>query len=108
MLNPDQFSPKKSLREQYFSDYGSMRATPEGYLSNLMVMPEYRGQGHARNIMNMAISDADSMGIPLTGHAKPELIEGFYSKLGFEPSENVPLAPATKSFVGMRREPRAQ
>lgn len=77
VVSPHQF---KSL---YTSDYGSARVSPEGYVSNVIISHERRGEGHGTELMGQITSEADRLGKHLTLNARPELHD-WYERMGFK------------------------
>ena len=70
------------LKQQYRTGYGSARVSESGYISNLGIREEFRGQGAGSELVGSITADADRLGKTLTMHARPELHE-FYGKHGF-------------------------
>lgn len=68
-------------------------------VSHVRTEPEYRGQGHATNLMMKACLDADLAGKFLMVHVQPDSdspmdlnrLAGFYGKFGFAPIQADPL-----------------
>ena len=84
---------------EFSTAFGSARLTPSGYLHNVQVSVDHRGQGHGHALLRMVTADADRRGISLTTQARPEL-HGFYAQHGFAPTDTAgPLDEPT-----LRRE----
>jgi N-acetylglutamate synthase-like GNAT family acetyltransferase len=83
----------------YQSEHGSAHVSPGGYVSNVHIRGEMRGQGHGTALMQRITSDADRLGQPLSLHARPDL-HGWYRRLGFEQTESDALGPR------LERKPR--
>ena len=68
-------------------------------ISHVRTEPEYRGQGHANDLMLRACFDADLAGKFLMVHVEPDTdspmdmnsLAGFYSKFGFGAIQADPL-----------------
>jgi GNAT superfamily N-acetyltransferase len=59
-----------------------------GYLMNVITMPEYRGRGLARRVIQTALQWLDEQGIQrVTLHAT-DMGQSLYASLGFEPVPN--------------------
>lgn len=80
-LHPDQFNDHQ-FRPTYESAHGSAEVTPVGYVFNLEVSPEYRGNGEGSEIMQKVTADADRLGRRLKLHAREEL-HPWYEEMGF-------------------------
>ena len=66
------------------SDYGSAKVTPQGYVFNVSVRGEHRGQGHGTALMEEIAEHADALGRPLKLNAREDL-HPWYRRLGYEP-----------------------
>jgi len=73
----DQFRPT------YRNDFGSAKVTPSGYVFNVSVRSEHRGQGHGTALMQEIAEHADTLGRPPQVSARKEL-HPWYQRLGFE------------------------
>lgn len=69
----------------YENKYGSAKVTPSGYVFNVAVRAEHRGEGHGTALMQEIASHADAIGKPLQVTAR-EALHPWYKRLGFEPS----------------------
>lgn len=88
--------------EEFSTGYGSARVTSSGYLYNLVVGVEHRGQGHGHELLRMVTSHADRQGRALYTQARREL-HPFYGRHGFAPtSEAVGIGGAPV----LKRSPR--
>lgn len=90
----DQFKPV------YQSEHGSLRVSPEGYVSNLWLRPESRGFNvRAIKLGREVTNDADRLGKRLTTHAREEL-HPVYKRFGFQVTGEDVIGPR------LEREPR--
>lgn len=91
-----------SRGEEFSTGYGSARVTPSGYLYNLVVDSEHRGQGHGHELLRTVTSHADRQGLVLYTQARREL-HPFYGKHGFAPT---PEAVGVGDLPVLKRSPR--
>ncbi|MCB1100064.1 MAG: GNAT family N-acetyltransferase [Verrucomicrobiae bacterium] len=61
----------------------------EHWLGSIYVHPDYRGQGIATSIIKRAISISESFGVSCLSLQTERLDGGLYTKLGWEPVEQV-------------------
>ena len=73
------------LKPEYSTKNASVKVSPTGYVRDLFVSPNARGQGEGTAVMQQVFADADRAGIPLQLHAGEQRTDlpGFYQKLGF-------------------------
>lgn len=102
MSAADNVQGEQFMAEHYDTPYASASVGPSGYLRNLVVHHEHRGEGHGHELLSMITADADARGVPLLAHARDELVTGLYAKHGFAPHD----LPGPTSLQGIRREPR--
>lgn len=77
------------------NQFGSLQLSSDGYVSNLHIRDEVRGQGHGTALMQEAIAQHSGS---LTLNARPDL-HPFYEKLGFKATGDTDLGQPR-----MRRE----
>jgi len=83
------------------SRYATARVSPSGYLYNLGVHVDHRGNGHGTALMRDVCAFADRLALTLTLHCRDALVR-WYEQLGFVRAD-IPGLPGTG--VGMRRAP---
>ena len=74
---------------RYFNEFGSVRVNPAGYVHDVYVHPEFRGQGRMSDVLGMAVRDADSRGKALTTHSSDERFNRTIERHGFSPASEV-------------------
>jgi predicted GNAT family N-acyltransferase len=95
------------FKSVYESEHGSARVTPSGYVYNVSIRHDVRGQGKGTELMGAIATDADRLGRPLSLHAREDL-HPWYRRLGFE-EDTRPAAELEKRIMGqplLIREPR--
>ena len=92
------------LKPDYRTENASVKVSPSGYIRDLFVRPEARGQGEGAALMQQVMADADRSGTPLTLHIGEQRTDlpDFYQKLGFK--------EAGQDQLGMKfvREPNTE
>ena len=89
---------EQGFRPTYESEHGSAKVTPSGYVYNVGIRPEVRGQGHGTALMRQIITDADRLGSPLSLNAREDL-HPWYQRLGFQPGSG-PRADMESQIMG--------
>jgi ribosomal protein S18 acetylase RimI-like enzyme len=96
-LSAQQFG--NQFRSSYESEHGSARVTPGGYVYNVGIRPQSRGEGHGTALMGQIISHADEMGRELSLHAREDL-HPWYHRLGFQETPDPTKAKMERDIMG--------
>jgi len=82
----DQFAPV------YQTEHGSALVSPGGYVRNVNIRSDARGQGHGSALLSQITADADRLGSSLTLHAREDL-HPWYERHGFKRVATDPFGP---------------
>lgn len=82
------------------TEFGRANVSRDGYISDVFVKEENRGQGHGHELMQSITAQADATGQVLNLNAREDL-HGFYGRHGFQATGDVDFGQPR-----MTRQPR--